>query len=101
MFYGMSSVELREVFRALRETPHGLNKQVRLIAWAGVPLVELAGRSEEQAARIVAAWRKSGVLIPGEPVKASNRSDIATVAVDPIQAAKILSDYTTPGHPGE
>jgi hypothetical protein len=89
-FEGLGYTELRAVFDALR-APHSPNKQARAIPWAGKPLMDLAGRTEAQATRILDQWLQAGVLIRGEPVQTAHRHEAQTVTPDPIKVAAILA----------
>jgi hypothetical protein len=62
-----------------------------IIPWIGRPLMDVGSRSENQAAKIVAAWEKSSVLIPGKPHKATNRTTIQTLTTNQPKVAEILN----------
>ena len=87
MFEGMNGIDLRAVFDALAVTPHGNNPKVKVVPWVCTPLIDLAGRSEEQAKQIVKAWFDSGVLIDGPPAKSRNGSDVKTLV--PVTAESL------------
>jgi hypothetical protein len=89
-FEGLGYTELHAVFDALR-APHSPTKQSRAIPWAGKPLMDLAGRTEAQATRILGEWLKTGVLARGTSVKTAHRHKAQTVTQDPIKVAAILT----------
>jgi hypothetical protein len=91
MFEGMNGIDLRAVFDALTETPHGNNPKVKVVPWVCTPLIELAERSQEQAIKIVKAWIDNGVLIDGPPAKSKNGSDVKTLVPVPAKVAEILA----------
>jgi AAA domain len=88
-FEGLGYTELHAVFDALR-APHSPTKQVKAIPWAGKPLMDLTGRTEAQAKRILNQWLRSGVLVRGEPVQTAHRHEAQTVTPDPAKVAAIL-----------
>jgi hypothetical protein len=101
MFDGMKYAAIRAVLQRPQGSPAREEQAGTQDTLAGAPLIELAGRSEVQAEQILAALLQNGVLIEGEPVKATNRSDIPTVAVDAAKAAEILAQHAPPSYAGE
>jgi hypothetical protein len=93
MFEGMNVLELHAVFAAIVAKPHARAKQAAIIPWIGRPLLEVGNRTDDQANKIVAAWVKSGVLVPGEPHHATNRTTIQTLVTEPVKVAEILNSY--------
>jgi hypothetical protein len=93
MFEGMNAFELHAVFAAIDAKPHARAKQATIIPWVGRPLLDVGNRTDDQATKIVAAWTKSDVLVPGEPHKATNRTTIQTLVTDPSKVAEILGSY--------
>jgi hypothetical protein len=92
MFEGMNAFELHAVFAAVDAKPHAKAKQATIIPWVGQALIEAGNRTETQASAIVKAWEKSKTLVPGEPYKGTNRSDIQTLRTNPARVAEILRD---------
>jgi hypothetical protein len=90
MFEGMELAVLGAVFTALKETIHGPNRQAKRLPWAGNVLVNLAGRTEREAGKIIAAWIKTGLLVKGEHRDADNRNKVQRVTVDDAKVAPIL-----------
>lgn len=92
MFDGMEPDTLAAVFGALRETIHGPTKQAKHTPWAGKALMELGGRSEREAAKIVAAWIKTGVLNKGGYYHEPTKHTVQRVTVDNAKAAAIMAE---------
>jgi hypothetical protein len=92
MFEGMEPDTLGAVFKALRETIHGPNKQAKHTPWAGKALMDIGGRSEREAAKIIAAWLKTGVLVKGDHYHAPTKHSVQRVEVDDAKAAAILAE---------
>ena len=53
--------------------------------------MDLAGRSEAQANRIINHWLQAGVLVLGEPVQTEHRHEVQTVTPDPAKVTAILA----------
>jgi hypothetical protein len=101
MFEGMEPDVIAAVFKALRETVHGPNKQAKRLPWAGKVLTEIGGRSEREAGKIIAAWIESGVLVKREHVDPENRNKVEKVVVDDTMAAQILAEIRVIDGPTE
>lgn len=90
MFEGMDASQLAAVFEALRQTHHSPSRQAK--NWAGKVLTELGGRTPQEAAKIVAAWIGTGVLIESEKRDSKNRNMVKCVTVNDAKAAQILAE---------
>ena len=95
MFEGMDVNQLKAVFDALRSTIHGPTKQAKHTPWAGNPLKEHGGRSENEAAKIIKAWTDSGVLRE-EDHQNDRRQPVKKLVLDDRKAHAILSDISMP-----
>ena len=58
--------------------------------------MDLAGRNEEQASKILNLWLDSKTLIQAQPFKTGQRHEIKTLTVDPAKVAAILAQHTPP-----
>jgi hypothetical protein len=89
LFEGMAHAALAAVFEELRRSNYNPNKQAK--NWAGKVLMDVGGRSETEATKIVTAWLENGVL---EKTKYYNESkhEVDKVVVNEEAAAKILAD---------
>ena len=92
MFEGMDGAALKAVFAALRVTVHSPNKQAKSIPWAAKPLIEIGGRSELEAKKILAGWIDNGVLIKGFTTDPKNSNKIECVTVVDAKIAQILAE---------
>ena len=97
----MDANALRAVFGALRETPHSPNKQAKNTPWVGLPLVNLGGRAEREAVKIVAAWIENGVLVKGSYYHTGSRHDVQCVTLDDAKAGAILASIEVADAPAE
>jgi hypothetical protein len=92
MFEGMEVAALAAVFEALRQTVHGPSKQAKHTPWAGTVLMEIGARSEREAAKIIAAWIESGVLVKGDYYHTESKNKVARVTLDDAKAAAIMTE---------
>jgi hypothetical protein len=101
MFEGMNAFELHAVFTAIGVKQHAKDRRATAAPWVGQPLMDVGNRTEDQAIKIVTAWTKAGVLVPGEPVKRDNRTGLPTLTTDPAKVAAILASNPAAGAAGE
>ena len=97
----MDAIALRSVFGALRQTVHSPVKQARHTPWAGKPLMEIGGRSEDEAAKIIGEWIENGVLAKAEYYHAKSKNAVSRVILDEAKAAEILVDLEVISEPVE
>jgi hypothetical protein len=100
-FEGLDYARMRDVFAAIAAGPHSPDKRAKAIPWAGLPLMEIGGRTDAQAKKILDLWLQSKTLIDGPPFKTDQRRDIRTLTVDPAKVAAILAQHAPPGNPQE
>jgi hypothetical protein len=91
MFDGMDADQLAAVFAALRGTVHGPTRQAKHTPWAGVPLVDIGGRSGREAANIIRAWLETGVLLKDKYYHAESKHTVERVMLDEGKVSSILS----------
>jgi hypothetical protein len=102
IFEGMSPQELAAVFAALRETPHSPSKLSKKLPWVAKPLMEIGGRTEAAAKKIVAAWIESSVLIKDEDQGYdANRNKIDGLILNTVKADAIMADINVVHEPPE
>ena len=53
--------------------------------------MEIGGRSEDEAGKIVSAWLKSGVLTKGRYYHGESRHQVEKVALDEAKVSEILA----------
>ncbi|WP_428487216.1 AAA family ATPase [Rhodopila sp.] len=92
MFEGMDAAALASVFSVLRRSDHSPNKQAKHTPWAGKPLMDIGGRAEREASRIIAAWIESGVLVKSKYYHDASKHSVERVTVDDAKAAEILAE---------
>ena len=92
MSEGMDAARLRAIFDALRKTTHGPSRQAKHTLWRGTPLVAVAGRSAQEANKIVKAWLENGVLIRGEYYHLPSKHTVQNVTLDETKAAALLAE---------
>lgn len=92
MFEGMDCATLTAVFAALRETVHTHSKLSKSNPWAGRPLVDIGGRSEGEAAKIIKTWIDTGVLIKST-YKNRDKNEVTKVDLDEAKVSEILVQY--------
>jgi hypothetical protein len=101
LFDGMDGPTLGAVFAALRQGQWGPAKQAKHTPWAGKPLIEIGGRSEREATRIIGTWIESGVLIKGKYYHTPSRHEVDRVMLDDAKAAEILDGQRAADAPTE
>jgi hypothetical protein len=89
LFEGMAHATLAAVFEELRRATYNPNKQAK--NWAGKVLKDVGGRSEIEAAKIIATWLDNGVLERGKHYNEA-KHEVDKVVVNEVMAAKILAD---------
>jgi hypothetical protein len=100
MFEGMDTATLRAVFQVLRQTVYGPTKQAKHTPWAGKALVDIGKRSDREAATIIAAWLRSGVLTKSEYLHVESKHKVQRVILDEAKAAAILASLEASSRPG-
>jgi hypothetical protein len=100
MFEGMDTATLRAVFQELRQTVYGPTKQAKHTPWAGKALVDIGKRSDREAATIIAAWLRSGVLTKSEYLHVESKHKVQRVILDEAKAAAILASLEASSRPG-
>jgi hypothetical protein len=91
MFEGMSAAALAAVFCAIRQSVHGPNKQARRTPWVGKPIMEIGGRSEDEAGKIVSTWLESGVLAKAKYYHSESRHQVEKVVLNEAKVGEILT----------
>ncbi len=94
LFEGMDPEALAAVFAALRAAEYSPSRQARRRPWAGKPLIEIGGRSEQESAGIVRAWLANRVLLKSQIYDAETRNKVEIVTVDATKADDILGRKT-------
>jgi hypothetical protein len=100
VFEGMAPAVLAAVFAAIRETPHSPNKQSRGLPWVAAPLMEIGGRSEVDAKKIVASWIQNSVLIKGTHTNAHDNK-VDCVTLNTTKADAIMAEVNAVNGPPE
>lgn len=93
MFAGMNSPTLAAVFAALREGTYSPNRQAKRTPWAGKVLIEVGGRSERDASRIIAAWIESGVLTKDKYYPDGSKHAVERVVLNDARATEIVAEH--------
>lgn len=88
MFDGMPHATLAAVFGELRRGDFNPNRQAK--NWAGKVLMGVGERSEDEAAKIIAAWLTSGVLTKVECYSPAKHT-VQAVVLNEAKAAEILA----------
>jgi hypothetical protein len=101
LFEGMDAATLPAIFAALRQSIYGPNRQAKHTPWAGNPLMEIGGRSEREAGKIVAAWIESGVLVKDSYYHSASKNTVGRVTLDELKAAEILAEIRVADAPAE
>lgn len=101
LFNSMDTAALRAVFEALRSVVHGPTRQAKHTPWAGLPLVDIGGRTDREAAQIVAQWLKEGTLTKGDYYHPESKNTVQRVTLDDGKAAAILTEYEVIDAPPE
>jgi hypothetical protein len=91
-FAGMNATTLSAVFATLRESIHTPNKQAKHTPWAGIVLVEVGGRNEDEASKIIRAWLESGVLVKTTYYHGASKNQVEKVTVNDVKASEILAE---------
>jgi hypothetical protein len=91
MFEGMSADALAAVFCAIRQSVHGPNKQAKHTPWVGTPVMEIGGRSKDEAGKIVAAWLENGVLAKVKYYHNESRHQVEKVVLNEAKVSEILA----------
>jgi len=91
LFEGMDTPTLRAVLDCLGTTPHSPHRQSKRTPWAGIPLVKIGGRSEREAAKIIAAWGEEGVLTTQETYDPETKNKVDRAVLNGTKAAAILA----------
>jgi hypothetical protein len=99
MFEGMDATVLRAVFQELRTNPHSPNRQARNTPWAGKALMEIGGRTEIEATKIIAAWLESETITKGEYYHGASKHSVAKIDLDEAKVAEILAELTASSAP--
>lgn len=99
-FKDMPRAIIAEIFAALR-TPPGpelrYSPDSRSDEWVGHPIARIAGKTPEEAARVVRAWIENKVLIKEKYTSPKNRKPRRCVTLDEAKAAEILGPLYAPG----
>jgi hypothetical protein len=90
----VSLTDIGDIFAKLRAPPgEGLRWSPDRRAkaeWAGNPIVEITGKNDEEAARIISGWVATSTLIEGEYQHPKQRKLRRYVALSEAKAAEIL-----------
>ena len=95
MFQGMDGRTLAAVFAALRKTIHSPAKQAKNAPWAGQPLIDLGGRTQQEATGIVKGWLETGVLVKGTHYDPESKHQVGKIDLDEAKIAAILSEFSS------
>jgi hypothetical protein len=91
MFEGMSAGALAAVFCAIRQSVHGPNKQAKHTPWVGKLIMEIGGRSKDEAGKIVLAWLKNGVLEKAKYYHSESHHQVEKVVLNEAKVSEILT----------
>jgi hypothetical protein len=63
--------------------------------------MEIGGRSESEASKIVKAWIESGVLIKGDHYEPTSKHNVKKVDLDEAMITAMLTELQAPNVPEE
>jgi AAA domain len=93
---GMDATELRAVFDELRRTKYAAVPQTKYRPWAGQILIEVGGRSREEAHQIITSWITHGV-VRVIPYRVEHRHTVNALELVEERVAAILREIGSIG----
>ena len=89
-------ITIEAIFDRMRRGPgngefYSMGRSGKAERWVGAMIMVVAGKSEEDAAKIIAAFKHNGVLIEGSYMSPAQRKEVKRVTLNEAKVAEILS----------